>query len=148
MTSRHQGHNGLHFERIGMRRYRTTCDHQVMTEIVGAPAVCLLAGIRLYSDGWLVIQTGYVWDGPSGPSFHTANFMRGSLYHDALYDLMKQGLLSKEWRKAADDLLVSVCAEDGMVAPRRAWVYAAVRNFGDDYISRREPAAQKRRRDR
>jgi hypothetical protein len=146
--SRHEGHNGLHYVRVGSRSYKTTCDHHVMTKIAGSPAICLGAGIRLYTDGWLVIQSGYVWDGPSGPSIHTANFMRGSLYHDALYDLMKQGALSMEWRKAADDLLADVCKEEGMSPVRAGWVYAAVRTFGEAYMRRHELAADKRRRDR
>lgn len=146
--SRHEGHNGLHYIRIGPRKYKTTCDHQIKTDITGSPALCLSAGIRLFTDGLLVIQTGYIWDGPSGPSIHTANFMLGSLYHDALYDLIKSGALSAEWRKAADDLLAKVCKSEGMSAVRAAWVYAAVRTFGEAYMRRHELAADKRRRDR
>ena len=148
--SRYPGHNGLHYERIGKREYRTTCDHHVQTHIYRSePAVDPQAGIRLHMDGWLEIQAGYVWDGPSGPAIHTGDFMRGSLYHDALYDLMKSHHLPILFREAADKLLMEVCEEDGMPGPRAAWVYAAVRAFGEAYMRRHESAAQKReRRDR
>jgi hypothetical protein len=42
----------------------------------------------LNSEGRLVIEEGYAWDGPSGPTFDTKNFMRGSLVHDILYQFM------------------------------------------------------------
>lgn len=44
--------------------------------------------IDLNNDGELVIKKGYAWDGPSGPTIDSLNFMRGSLVHDALYQLI------------------------------------------------------------
>ena len=49
--------------------------------------------IALDPQGALRIAKGYAWDGPSGPTLDTRNFMRGSLVHDALYQLMREGLL-------------------------------------------------------
>ncbi len=46
--------------------------------------------IALDKDGVLKMNQGYAWDGPSGPTIDTKNFMRGSLVHDALYQLMRQ----------------------------------------------------------
>ena len=40
--------------------------------------------IILTMTGFLIIKKGYAWDGPSGPTIDTPNFMRGSLVHDAL----------------------------------------------------------------
>jgi len=77
--------------------------------------------IQLDTSGYLVITKGYAWDGPSGPTIDTKNFMRGSLVHDALYQLMRQGHLDRdEYRETADDLLRTMCREDGMSAIR-AW---------------------------
>ena len=45
--------------------------------------------IVLTMDGLLTINKGYAWDGPSGPTIDTKSFMRGSLVHDALYQLMR-----------------------------------------------------------
>jgi len=94
----------------------------------------------IYEDGLLVLFAGYAWDGPSGPfTIHSKNFMRGSLFHDALYQLMEEKLLPLSFREEADKLLVKICRDDGMSAIRAAWVYAAVRVFGKLYMDRGNP---------
>ena len=70
--------------------------------------------IHLYKKGTLLIRSGYAWDGPSGPTIDTSSSMRGSLIHDALYQLMRLGLISENNREYADSLLKKVCVEDGM----------------------------------
>ncbi len=88
--------------------------------------------VRLGVDGALEIANGYAWDGPSGPTIDTKNFMRGSLVHDALYQLMREAGLDKAtWRKTADEELVRFCGLDGMSRVRRWWVLKAVRRFAD-----------------
>lgn len=93
--------------------------------------------------GNLTIAKGYAWDGPSGPTIDTLNFMRGSLAHDALYQLMRETLLDHNvYREAADRLLQRLCKEDGMWALRAWWVYQGVHVFGDisaDPAGRRPP---------
>ena len=87
--------------------------------------------ILLDQAGRLVLKKGYAWDGPSGPTIDTRNFMRGSLVHDALYQLMRMQKLSEsEHRKLADDELKRLCLEDGMSSIRVWWVYESVRRFG------------------
>lgn len=80
--------------------------------------------------GRLTIRAGYAWDGPSWPAIDTANFLRGSLPHDALYQLMRMGLLPLEKRGEVDCLLRRHCLEDGMSSVRAALVYAGVRAGG------------------
>lgn len=88
--------------------------------------------IALTVDGRLTIKDGYAWDGPSGPTIDTLNFMRGSLVHDALYQLMRERMLDREkYREQADRLLQAMCMEDGMTALRAWWVYKGV-HFGGD----------------
>lgn len=88
--------------------------------------------INLDTDGNLTIAKGYAWDGPSGPAIDTLTFMRGSLIHDALYQLMRNNYLyHKTYREAADLTLKKVCIEDGMRPWRAWWVYHGVRIFGD-----------------
>ena len=92
--------------------------------------------IELNTDGVLVIKKGYAWDGPSGPTIDTPSFMRGSLVHDALYQLMRNKLIDKEkWRKKADGDLKRMCVEDGMSRIRAWWVHQAVRCCGDSAAS-------------
>jgi hypothetical protein len=84
--------------------------------------------IELLQTGQLTIAADYAWDGPSGPAFDTRNFMRGSLVHDALYQLMRLGALdAAACRKPADELLRKICLEDGMSSLRAWWVYTGVR---------------------
>jgi len=77
----------------------------------------------------LSIKSGYAWDGPSGPTVDTPAFMRGSLIHDALYQLIREGLLDPSYRKLADEELLRVCKADGMNWFRRGYTYSAVRWF-------------------
>ncbi len=80
--------------------------------------------------GVLIIKKGYRWDGPSGISLDTKSFMRGSLFHDALYQLLREGVFSIDLRKAADKLLIAHCKKDKMNWFRRQYVYAALRIGG------------------
>jgi len=86
--------------------------------------------IILATNGMLILNAGYAWNGPNKPAIRTKNFIRGSLVHDALYQLMQEGLLSEEWREIADRELQRICIEDGMWKVRAWWVYRAVRDFG------------------
>ena len=87
-------------------------------------------------DGHLVVLRGYAWDGPSGPTVTTKSFMRGSLIHDALYQLLREtefgaiGSAHGYRRGAADRILWHVCLLDGMWKWRAAWVYRGVRLGG------------------
>jgi len=82
--------------------------------------------LSLSTSGVLTIRSGYAWDGPSGPTFDTKTFMRGALVHDALYELMRQGYLSKTYRSAADNELKKICLEDGMCRLRAWYVHKGV----------------------
>ena len=86
--------------------------------------------ITLTVNGLLSVKDFYAFDGPSGPTFDTPSFMRGSLFHDSLYQLMREGHITGESnRRKADKVLRSVCIADGMWKWRAAWVYRAVRLF-------------------
>jgi hypothetical protein len=88
--------------------------------------------IKLSKEGELTIKNGYAWDGPSGPTIDSKNFMRGSLVHDALYQLMRESFLDKDtYRKKADLIMYEMCKQDGMAYLRAWWVYRGVRAFGD-----------------
>ena len=87
----------------------------------------------------LSIMENYCWDGPSGPTFDTKTFMRGSLVHDALYQLMREGvLISKYHRKKSDETMAKINKEDGMNKFRVWYTYAAVRMFGWLYSNKQK----------
>ncbi len=85
--------------------------------------------ISLDLNGLLIIKPGYAWDGPSGPTIDTKNFMRGSLVHDTMYQLLRMSLLDPACREDADDDLRRLCLEDGMSAIRAWYVWRSVRRL-------------------
>lgn len=112
-------------------KYQLTEDYT--TEISIKPDSNIISDyIDLSSEGNLVIKKGYAWDGPSGPTIDSLNFMQGSLVHDALYQLMRAEKLDNEKiRKPVDKLLQEMCKEDGMNSIRAWWVYHGVRLGGE-----------------
>ncbi len=86
--------------------------------------------LEIDGEGNLSIRKGYSWDGPSGPTIDTKNFMQGSIVHDALYQLMREGVLPQHVRKRADEILKEICINDGMSKARAWWVYQGVRIGG------------------
>jgi hypothetical protein len=85
--------------------------------------------VILRMDGRLILKQYYAWDGASGPCPDTRNIMKGSLVHDALYQLMRLGLLDRRYRKFADLELKRFCLKAGM---NRFWarlIYWGVRIF-------------------
>jgi len=85
----------------------------------------------LDADGWLTIFDDYPWDGASD-AFDTKTFMRGSLVHDALYEMLRLGLLPHDpcFHQANLELL-AIILQDGMWHWRAQIVYAAVERFGN-----------------
>jgi hypothetical protein len=121
-------------KRIGYRKL-TSYNYQLMEEYSDTIPVTPRADIdtpfvKLTVAGDLTLAKYYAWDGPSGPTIDTPTFMRGSLVHDALYQLMRLGMLEQDCRKAADDLLRDICVKDGMCRFRAWYVYWAVRFCG------------------
>lgn len=86
--------------------------------------------VKIYPNGLVSISKGYAWDGPSGPTIDTKGFMRASLVHDALYQLMREGFLDEKWKDEADNTLKRICKEDGMSDFRAWYVHLAVQKFG------------------
>ena len=113
---------------MGGYKYQLKEDYSVEVNIRPSEDI-LSAFISLTTEGVLTVKKGYAWDGASGPTIDTKNSMRGSLVHDALYQLMREGLLSIDFRYQADRELKIKCIEDGMWKWRaNAWCWA-VWNF-------------------
>lgn len=94
-------------------KYQLASNFEVVTRVY--PNTLLISEfIRLDIAGVLHIKSGYAWDGPSGPTIDTRSSMRGSLIHDALYQLLREEKLNAGYRRAADQELYRICLEDGM----------------------------------
>lgn len=87
----------------------------------------LLAQLRA---GTLTVLPGFCWDGSSDPTIDTPNFMLGSLFRAALYQLFRIGQLPRSYRGVADALMRKVNIAEGM-SYVRAWIdWAGVRVGG------------------
>lgn len=73
----------------------------------------------IHVDGTFVtVLRGYAWDGATGV-YDSKNSMRGTLEHDATYQLIRLGYYSRDLRKYSDFKLERTLKEDGMWWPRR-----------------------------
>jgi len=130
-------------------KYQLFSDHVIaldfgpQTEINGPFLAMTTAGL-------LTIGRGYAWDGPSGPTIDTENFMRGSLVHDALYQLIREGGFGTEYdekeraRENSDKLLRELCKRDGMSPIRAWWVFQGVRLGGGAAIQKPKEVIRER----
>jgi hypothetical protein len=88
--------------------------------------------IKVLPVGELIAKGGYAWDGPSGPTIDTKSSLRGSLWHDIGYQLIRAGVLSKAlYKPLFDALLRDTCIQDGMWKWRANMWYREVSKFGD-----------------
>lgn len=102
-------------------KYRLEETYSSMTGILGYTAETPL--IKITPIGMLIIQYGYGFD-PSGPTIDTKSALRGSLEHDALYELVRRGFIPLSEIDKINDRLEIVCKEDGMNTFRaEAWDY-------------------------
>lgn len=114
-------------------RYTTGYKYQLSSSVIYKTGIQIDKRISndfliMDTDGTLLIETGYAWDGASG-GVDTKSVMRGSLIHDALCQLINEGLLPKSKQVTADWILKQVCLEDGMSSIRAWWVHRAVRRY-------------------
>lgn len=117
----------LSYRNITRFKYITVADYFHQTELKDFRAECSM--ISLDDNGLLCIRKGYLWDGPSGPTLDSISGMRGSLCHDAGYELMRRGLLENKYRGYFDSLFFDIIKQDGMDSLRaRVW-YEAVSHF-------------------
>ncbi len=111
-------------------KYQLAVDYQ-MNIPIQPKADIVTKFIKLNTVGKLTVKSGYAWDGPSGPVIDTDKNLRASLVHDALYQLMRNRLLSaRVHRKTADKLFRDLCKADGVSSITANVYYRALRRFG------------------
>ena len=111
-------------------KYQLVNDYRVRVDVIPEYDI-ETEFVQLDRAGILTIRHGYAWDGPSGPTFDTANFMRGSLVHDALAGLLRDTYLDRSvFFTAINRELQKICLEDGMWRVRAWWVFIGVEYLG------------------
>lgn len=111
----------------GGYRYQLEIDYEIVLPLRGHSAQDDF--ILLEPGGRFVVSKGYAWDGPSGPALDTRTFMRASLIHDALYQLIRRRKVPDAVKDAADEILRETCLEDGMWKWKAWAVWWAVAHF-------------------
>ena len=124
-------------------KYAITEDVYAFTGILGFELEH--GDIRLMANGWLVLFAGYKWDGATlCPDWLPG--MLPPLVHDALYELIQNGLLPYSYRDDADSLFKRMIRDDigqDTCKPRKwlRWpfagaIWACVRLFGGWHCKR------------
>lgn len=98
------------------------------------------------SQGILVIAARYAWDGASFMPYKWFGtpkaWLTPSLVHDALYQLIREGLLDRQYREAADRLFRDMLIERGVWRIVAWGAYWAVRVFGNFAVRRTNPVRE------
>lgn len=106
-------------------KYQLMEDFVFETEILGFEKY--LTHLKIEKDGRLTVYKGYAWDGASGPTLDTENSMRGSLVHDALYQLLRENGLPQDMIIPVDKLFRKIIRKDGMSRFRSWYWYQGLR---------------------
>lgn len=109
-------------------KYITTKEQVFATSVIGHHIV-IPSFAELTPDGHLRVYAGYAWDGPSGPTLDTETWMRPSLVHDVLYQLLRLGRLPQVMRLEADITMLGEQLRCGMNSFRAYYSYLGVRWF-------------------
>jgi len=118
----------IQYVKLNKYKYRLIEDYDIQTIIKDVDV--LTNYLHLRKSGLLTVFKGYAWDGPSGPTVDTKNFMRASLVHDVLYQLLRSGELEQKYKGYVDTLMRKINIEDGMSKFRAWYTYLAVNKFG------------------
>src|SRR3990167_8808836 len=88
-------------------KYQVAEDFLIQTPFYPKEAI-VTRFIVLNINGLMLIREAYAWDGASGPTLDTDDTMTPSLVHDAFYQLLREQLLSQDWRPKIDEYLGSL----------------------------------------
>lgn len=81
----------------------------------------------------LTIEEGYGWDGDTGLIEQNKCTVLASCVHDALYDLLRRGLIHYSYRLQADQLYLELAILGGLPRLRAMVRYYAIRWFGEPH---------------
>lgn len=101
-----------------MLKYRKNYKYQLAEDVTWMTGIlpkesCVLPRVLLETNGALFVAEGYAWDGCSGPVIDRKRNMRAGAVHDALYLLMRAGLLPHRYWPQADAEFARVLLDAG-----------------------------------
>jgi len=130
-------------------KWRGGYKYQVVEDEVIKTPICPKEDIKtrflwLQRNGTLTIWWGYAYDGASGPTFDRkigwgrfsiklTDTMVPTAVHDAFAQLMREGLLSREWLPQVNILLNQMLKDRGMWWLRRRWWLRGVKLTGGSF---------------
>lgn len=124
----------IHYRRYDHKNYRFILTAPLTLDTGIINRACKTDWIELDRNGVMTLSADYAWDGASGIAINTENSVRASCGHDALYQLIRLGLLPRTKRLQADSDLRKWLIEDGMLELRAGIWFLAVRLFGELYL--------------
>lgn len=117
-------------------KYRLLVDEYVFVpELVGISVESSAKNINdvpyvRINSGNIIVAEGYCWDGATAIPDNYDN-MRASLFHDAMYQLIREGKLDRnKYKDVADILMKRLCLEDGMAMFWANVIYNGLKSFG------------------
>lgn len=126
----------INYRNIKGYRYQTMAPIEIDVSNYFPTENMCIDGFICLEGGLLKLNKGYAWDGPSGPVIHTKNWIKPSLAHDAMYQLIRNRCFKdiESARKKSDDLMYKLLLDGGMSRLRSWYSYKAVRIFGKNAI--------------
>lgn len=113
-------------------KYQILDTYEVGTQIYPTNDI-ICKYMSLSTNGILLIQNGYAWDGVTGLFYTPKKALIGSLIHDTLYQLIRLGYLHDTDRIECDKELERQCCQDGLHPVLCRVLYYIVRIFGGRY---------------
>lgn len=129
----------LRYEEVDHWKYHLTPDTGTLSwqtrvfpsEDIVTPRITLTKG------GLLTCKIWFAWNGASWfPDIPKVK--RGAMFHDALFALIRAGLLDKMWLKEANQVIYDVCRDAGMAKWLAKMVRKGVNTFGKAASKRKE----------
>jgi len=118
----------MKYQKITKYKYKTSAIETIQTNIKDQEFKHDF--FILKENGLLVVNSGYLWDGLSGPTWDTKSTMRAGLFHDALYQAIRLKLIPFYVKPEVDLLFYNIMIEDKVWKPRAKLFYKAVEEFG------------------
>ncbi len=126
--------------------YRYVSQEAVLVDIGSDLHAPLNAPFASIAAERLCVMSRYAWDGASFTPFKwfgTAKpLLTPSLVHDALYQLIREGLLDRQYRAAADRLFREMLLARGVWRVVAWAAYWSVRVFGNFAVRKTNPVRE------